>query len=1016
MKQTKQFLRPLLMAIVLLVGMLVPQGAKAQIILIPEWGDQIWCESIYVALNTLKNESGSLGDGPVIMRFDEDISFSETISFDDKICQDLTIDLDGHVLTNESWAADWMSAIIDLRIQEYSITIKNGTIESNEIDAIYFRSYSSNNSQLILENVNVVTHQEGRHCLFDAKPEDWDDLWDWGYVGDTERAPYLQIIDSQFHSNGCSAISFTRQRNDERVKSILPGGYSFYNANTKKELVEYADRPFVDENGNPATDIRTGRSQDLPKVEYNDTGGYFGNFKQAMDCNNGEFTLTLHDDVKEGLCTTNRFKSVTIDLNGHTLDITRLYANGDYLNIIDSSEGKTGRLIVERFDVDGQTENNAVIEGEIISPWQNEFTNNGLVEYVDGIFINNGDFITSWTWADDHSSATLRINHADVDAVVTDEDTTPATCVASGVRTYTAAATYRDKNYADTKDEEIAIDPNAHDYHVQLDENSNPVFVWSEGYTTATLQVVCSHNAEHTANVEVTGEGITSEDTTPATCTAAGVRTYTATATYEGEEYTGTKEVEIPALGHQFGEDHICTVCHQPAAIAHTGTSGTCTWTIYEDGHMIFEPTTGETGTLGEWNWDSSPWFAYRSEIKSVKFQGEVIASTCWYMFYDCSNLTTIDFSGFNTANVRDMAHMFQSCTSLQSLDLSSFNTANVQSLASMFESCQNLATLKLSNDFVLNEGVNKTDLFDNCGTEADQLSIYYVIDESIKVALLYETDLFELEASGKVNFVPSAIVKDGVSFNVTLEWAWTWEDIPAENIVFTRTFTAEKPASVMLPFTVKASQISGATFYEFKGVKYENNEWVADMTEVTTVREYTPYVVITSGTGITFTGDNIYFPSTEDGIGNMTQTDAETGWTFVALNEFKRWEADDEEIGKAYGFAGKNKDYDDYSVAKGEFVKIAAGASAKPGRCYLVKNDGEPLAAKGMTRASAADELPSTIKVRFISGSANGIGTLNTETGEMTLEGWYDLHGNKIEQPSKGGVYINNNKKVMVK
>ena len=101
-----------------------------------------------------------------------------------------------------------------------------------------------------------------------------------------------------------------------------------------------------------------------------------------------------------------------------------------------------------------------------------------------------------------------------------------------------------DLRYAEMED--------AHDYHVQLNENEKPVFVWSEDYTTATLQVVCSHNADHTANVEVTGEDITSEDTTPATCITTGVRTYTATATYEGEEYTGTKNEKIPQIPHDF--------------------------------------------------------------------------------------------------------------------------------------------------------------------------------------------------------------------------------------------------------------------------------------------------------------------------------------------------------------------------------------------------------------------------------------------------------------------------------
>lgn len=444
----------------------MPQGAWASMTLLTEEGDEFLCEDLRTALEEL-TRLRERGYHVTTMFINENTALSEELDCQ-RIGQDITIDLNGCVLTNDPWAADRMSCIVVFpNVCENRITIQNGTIESNELNAIYFQGVEFNHHQkLILKNVNVVTHKEGRHCLFDAMPWEW---CDWGYDGDPESSPKLQIIDSQFHSNGCSAISFTLLRNDEYVKSILPEGYSFYNDNTDKELAEYADRPFVDENGNPATDIRTGVSPDLQKIKISDPKGYevyCGNFKQAMDIY-GSYgkTLTLLDDVKEGLCTTNcNCVSVTIDLNGHTLDITRLYANGDYLNIIDSSEGKTGKLIVERFDVKTPAENNAVIEGNVITLGDDDFTNNGLVEYVDGGFINNGDFITSWTWADDHSSATLRINHEDLDAVVTNEDTTPATCIASGVRTYTAAATYRDRNYADTKDEEIAIDPNAHSY------------------------------------------------------------------------------------------------------------------------------------------------------------------------------------------------------------------------------------------------------------------------------------------------------------------------------------------------------------------------------------------------------------------------------------------------------------------------------------------------------------------------------------------------------------------------
>ena len=247
----------------------------------------------------------------------------------------------------------------------------------------------------------------------------------------------------------------------------------------------------------------------------------------------------------------------------------------------------------------------------------------------------------------------------------------------------------------------------------------------------------------------------------------------------------------------------------------------------------------------------------------------------------------------------------------------------------------------------------------------------------------------------------------------------------PSDQVTVARTFTASKPATVMLPFTIDASLVRGATFSAFGGVSYdaEKAQWVATMTSVTTgnLQAYKPYIVILDAdneTGkVTFdntSADVATFIVTPDA--SAMQTADENGWTFQAVNAAKTWGADDPEIGKAYGFAGKDKDYDDYSVAKGEFVRIAAGASAKPGRCYLLKVCDQPGASNAPARV-AADELPATITVRFVNSDDEtlGIGTLNTETGEMTLDGWYDLNGNKIEQPANGGIYIHNNKKVMV-
>lgn len=67
------------------------------------------------------------------------------------------------------------------------------------------------------------------------------------------------------------------------------------------------------------------------------------------------------------------------------------------------------------------------------------------------------------------------------------------------------------------------------------------------------------------------------------------------------------------------------------------------------------------------------------------------------YMFYDCSNLTSLDLSKFDTTNVTDMTMMFYGCSNLTSLDLSNFNTKNVKYMSDMFDSCSNLTSLDVS-------------------------------------------------------------------------------------------------------------------------------------------------------------------------------------------------------------------------------------------------------------------------------------------------------------------------------
>ena len=72
--------------------------------------------------------------------------------------------------------------------------------------------------------------------------------------------------------------------------------------------------------------------------------------------------------------------------------------------------------------------------------------------------------------------------------------------------------------------------------------------------------------------------------------------------------------------------------------------------------------------------------------------------TSMYRMFYNCSNLTSLDISHFNTSNVTNMNYMFNACKGFTSLDLSNFITDNVRQMLSLFSGCTILTSLDLSN------------------------------------------------------------------------------------------------------------------------------------------------------------------------------------------------------------------------------------------------------------------------------------------------------------------------------
>ena len=67
-------------------------------------------------------------------------------------------------------------------------------------------------------------------------------------------------------------------------------------------------------------------------------------------------------------------------------------------------------------------------------------------------------------------------------------------------------------------------------------------------------------------------------------------------------------------------------------------------------------------------------------------------------MFSDCSLLSSLDLTNFDTGNVTDMSNMFLGCRNLTSLDVTNFNTEKVTDMSDMFEDCYALTSLDLTN------------------------------------------------------------------------------------------------------------------------------------------------------------------------------------------------------------------------------------------------------------------------------------------------------------------------------
>lgn len=104
--------------------------------------------------------------------------------------------------------------------------------------------------------------------------------------------------------------------------------------------------------------------------------------------------------------------------------------------------------------------------------------------------------------------------------------------------------------------------------------------------------------------------------------------------------------------------------------------------------------------------------------LKSIKKIGvplTVNGSDLSYAFYKFSGTAISTING--TSNVTNMSYMFGDCSNITNLDLSSFDTSNVTNMNSMFNNCPNLTSISWGNNFDTSNVTNMDSMFFNCSS-----------------------------------------------------------------------------------------------------------------------------------------------------------------------------------------------------------------------------------------------------------------------------------------------------------
>ncbi len=268
--------------------------------------------------------------------------------------------------------------------------------------------------------------------------------------------------------------------------------------------------------------------------------------------------------------------------------------------------------------------------------------------------------------------------------------------------------------------------------------------------------------------------------------------------------------------------------------------------------------------------------------------------------------------------------------------------------------------------------------------------------------------------------------------------------DVSVNHVEFIRKFTVGKNSTIMLPFSIDTTKISGGSFKEFayvdetvpKAVFYNDvagGRIMANTPYIFVPTSDTLVIDIADGDSVILNTNNITVPVSERDGGK---------WQFRGVYSHIGWPSGDKQV---WGFVANTSS----EVAKiGKFKRAGAGAYIDPLRGYLYNTQAEEQSSvqQSSRRMLAKASYLSTQTASISNGSGSNsmevdfierevdaevetdvepeveettvISKVNPISGEVrAINGWFDMRGRKLDaKPTTKGIYYFNGKQVIVR